>query len=59
MEVDVWNNHATLDEREEVCARLGWPAQYAQGEASTEWFTEDQLAALESQELAIEEKEQS
>ena len=45
--IDLWNT-CDDDTRLEICMCLGWPEQYAEGEASLEWLTQeqyDQLAA--------------
>ena len=45
--IDWWNAaETTLDARQRLCDRLGWPRQYAEGEADREWLTPEQYAQL-------------
>jgi len=44
--IDLWNE-SSLEVRQEICRQLGWPLQYAEGEASLEWFTQEQYDQLD------------
>lgn len=45
--IDVWNT-SSLETCQQICECLGWPLQYAEGEASLEWLTPEQYAELEA-----------
>lgn len=49
--IDVWNN-CDANTRLEICLRLGWSGQYADGEASLEWLTQEQYDQLMAYEQA-------
>ena len=51
--VDLWNT-CNGDTRLEICLCLGWPEQYADGEASLEWLTQEQYDHLAGYEQAGE-----
>lgn len=42
---DIWNE-GTEEIRFAICDHLGWPRQYAKGEANREWLTKGQLGQL-------------
>ena len=45
--IDWWQDDETsLEARQMLCRRLGWPVSYAGGEANHEWLTDEQLAQL-------------
>lgn len=45
--IDWWNaDETTRLPRQMLCDQLGWPRQYAEGEADHEWLTEAQYAQL-------------
>lgn len=43
-----WWTAASQAACELLCDRLGWPRQYAEGEADHEWLTDDQYRQLQS-----------
>lgn len=52
--IDWWNDEEReASEVEAICDHLGWPRQYAEGEASLEWLTPEQYEDLEAVPSAV------
>jgi hypothetical protein len=50
--IDAWDQ-ASLETRKEICQRLEWPEQYAEGPADSEWLTNGQLRKLKNLEIDV------
>lgn len=48
-----WSEDSSLRARQILCNLIGWPKQYAEGEAGYEWLTHEQVEELKSVPLSL------